>query len=66
MKAMALPHLIPWTILVVWLLSVMVGPEAPSGALAYFAWALIVTDTISLVFDYTDAFKWWHGDRAIA
>jgi len=65
-KAMALPHLLPWSILVVWLLVVMTGPEAPTGPLGLFLWALIATDSISLILDYKDAYQWWRGARNIA
>jgi len=65
-KAMALPHIIPWTILVIWLLTLMTSPDAPTGPLGFFAWGLLATNSISLFFDYTDAYKWWQGDREIA
>ncbi len=65
-KMMALPHLLPWTVLVIYLLIVMTGPGAPGGLLAAFAWGLIIVDTISLAFDYRDAVHWWRGDRAVA
>ena len=59
-KMMALPHLIPWTILVAIL--VFNRPEA-SGLYATYLWILLGTNTISLLFDYPDAIKWLHGDR---
>jgi len=65
-KAMALPHLIPWTFLVIWLLSILTGPEPPTGTLAIYTWALVSTNTCSLIFDYLDAYKWWRGDRVTA
>ena len=62
-KLMALPHLVPWTVLVALLL--FVRPEA-SGAYAAYLSILLVTDAISLLFDYPDAIKWLRGDRAVA
>jgi len=59
-KLMAFPHLIPWTILVCWLL--FARPEA-TGAYDTYLWVLLVVDVISLAFDYPDAVKWWRGDR---
>jgi len=62
-KMMAWPHLIPWSILVLWLLIAM-----PHGSTAYtsFLWLLLLIDAISLAFDIPDAIKWLKGDRAIA
>ncbi len=62
-KMMALPHLLPWSLLVLWLLFAM-----PQGSAAYgaFLWVLLVVNAISLGFDIPDAFKWLKGDRAVA
>lgn len=62
-KMMALPHLIPWSLLVVWLLTSM-----PQGSPAYttYLWILLLVNTISLAFDFPDAVKWLKGDRSIA
>ncbi len=62
-KFMALPHLLPWTILVTWLL--FWRPEA-TGAYDIYLWILLVTDLVSLAFDYPDAVKWYKGDRTPA
>lgn len=62
-KAMALPHLIPWTILVGILL--LNRPEA-SGNYHIYLTVLLVVDLISLAFDYPDAIKWLRGDRSVA
>ena len=62
-NAMALPHLLPWTILVLWLL--FARPEA-SGLHALYLSVLLVVDAISLMFDYPDAIKWLRGDRTVA
>ena len=62
-KMMALPHLLPWSILVLWLVLAM-----PQGSAAYgvYLWILLTVDAISLAFDIPDALKWRKGDRAIA
>jgi len=62
-KLMAIPHLLPWTILVIIIL--FFRPEA-SGSYAVFLMLLLVINLISLVFDYRDAMAWLKGDRAIA
>jgi len=62
-KLMSIPHLIPWTVLVIVIL--FNRPEA-TGLYDTFLWALLVINIISLVFDYVDSMKWIKGDRAIA
>lgn len=59
-KLMAFPHLIPWTILVIW-----IAFARPVGSAGYdtFLWILLVTNIISLGFDCPDALKWWKGER---
>jgi len=59
-KLMALPHLLPWTVLVGILL--FARPEA-TGAYGIYLWLLLSTNTLSLIFDYPDAAKWLRGDR---
>lgn len=62
-KMMALPHLLPWTLLVGILL--FTRPEA-GGAFSTYLWLLLAIDLISLGFDYPDAMKWLKGDRSAA
>ncbi len=62
-KMMALPHLVPWTILVGILL--FARPEA-AGMYDTYLWVLLGTNIISLLFDFPDARKWLSGDRAAA
>lgn len=62
-KMMALPHIIPWTALVGLIL--FARPQA-SGLYDIYLWVLLGTNTVSLLFDYPDAHKWFHGDRAVA
>ena len=62
-KRMALPHLVPWTLLVA--LLVFARPEA-MGSYAAYLWVLLIVDAVSLLFDYPDALKWLRGDRGVA
>ncbi len=62
-KLMAFPHLIPWTFLVLWI--AFARPVGGDGYNTYL-WILLVTNAISLGFDYPDALKWWKGDREAA
>jgi len=62
-KLMSIPHLVPWTALVV--LIMFYRPEA-TGFYDIFLWVLLIINLISLVFDYVDSVKWIKGDRAIA
>jgi len=59
-KMMAFPHLIPWSVLVIWILF-----ARPVGSDYYgtYLTVLLVTNVISLGFDFPDAWKWWKGDR---
>lgn len=59
----AIGHLIPWTILVLYILFAM--PEA-GGTYAVYLSVLALVNTISLAFDYVDSYRWLKGDRAIA
>lgn len=59
-KLMAFPHIIPWTILVGWLL---LNRPAATGNYDIYLWVLLGTNAISLAFDYPDARKWLSGDR---
>jgi hypothetical protein len=62
-KMMAMPHLIPWTILVA-----LIVFRFPDGSASYTAYlyVLAATNFVSLGFDYIDFFKWIRGDRDIA
>ena len=62
-KATAFGHVIPWTILVVYI--VFFKPAA-DGLYGVYLSALVIVNTVSLVFDYMDSFKWIKGDRAVA
>lgn len=62
-KMMALPHLLPWTVLVVIL--VFFAPAAEGGYVLYLK-VLLGVNLISLGFDFPDALKWLRGDRSVA
>lgn len=62
-KRMAIPHLIPWTLLVG---IIMFARPETSGVYNIFLWVLFAVDFIALAFDYPDAFKWWKGQRDVA
>lgn len=59
---MAFPHLVPWTILVLWLIF---APPQASGLYEYYLWLLLAVDLVSLAFDYTDTAKWLRGEREV-
>lgn len=65
-KAMALPHILPWSALVLWIPGVLLAADGPDGALRSYLQLLLVINAISLVFDYPDTVKWFRGDRDIA
>lgn len=58
-KTMALPHIIPWTILVIYLAIKLFNGEVPDGNIYYAACALLVIDIISLCFDYKESLEWF-------
>ncbi len=62
-KMMAIPHLVPWTILVLWIF--FYRPEA-SGNYDIYLTILLTVDTISLLFDFPDAIKWLNDERTPA
>ena len=64
-NAMALPHLVLWTPLVVYL-AYGVLQEGGSDGFRLFLGLLLVTDVISLAFDFKDGRDWWRGHRHVA
>ena len=59
-RTMALPHLPFWTPLVVLIL--WMTPDL-STTYGVYLWVLAATNSLSLVFDYADAVRWFNGDR---
>ena len=64
-KAMALPHLVLWTPLVILIALGFATDGGASGYRSYLA-ILLTTNLVSLGFDYKDAWAWWREDRGIA
>ena len=62
-RLMAVPHLLPWTILVIWL--AFFRPPAEGAYQAYLT-VLVIVDAVSLAFDYPDALRWLRGERDVA
>lgn len=60
-KAMALPHLVPWTLLVCLLL--FARPPA-TGVYNYYLYVLLAVDVVSLLFDYPDSLAWFRARRS--
>ncbi|GER08449.1 hypothetical protein GCM10007972_26440 [Iodidimonas muriae] len=52
---MALPHILPWTILVCLIL--FARPPA-TGLYDVYLWVLVAVDLVSLVFDYQESLAW--------
>lgn len=69
-KLMSLPHIIFWTplcVLILWLLKNNFKPDRQMGrTFVYFLVCLLLINTISLAFDFSDFIKWLAGDRGIA
>ena len=65
-KLMAVPHLLPWTALVAWLLYLIFTAGVPEGNIRILVGLILVVDVISLAFDYKDSIEWFRGDRAVA
>jgi len=62
-RAMAFPHLIPWTILIAILIF---APPAATGPYDTYLNVLLITNIVSLLFDFPDAINWLRGKRAVA
>ncbi len=63
-KLMALPHLLVWTPLVPLLLWLLLSGAAQPGWPRVLMAVILVTDLVSLAFDYPDFLRWWRGERA--
>lgn len=60
-RTMALPHLPFWTALVILIVILRPDSTTPFGI---YLMVLGVTNTVSLVLDYIDAYRWFKGDRS--
>ncbi len=65
-KLMALPHVLIWTPLVIIIALTMSDCMGCERGYVNFLLLLLITDLVSLAFDFPDLWKWWKGDRAIA
>ncbi len=64
-KAMALPHVLIWTpmvVLIVWKLQ----SGAVDGIYAQYLWLLLVVDLVSLGLDFKDTRDWFRGNKSVA
>ncbi len=64
-KMMALPHLLIWIPLVMFLTFILATNQI-SGDFRTYVIVLLVVDLMALVFDIPDMIKWTRGDRAVA
>lgn len=60
-RLLGLSHF-PWLFTVPWLGS-RLGPAIESGPFYYWLLAVIVLDSLSLVIDTVDVFRYWKGER---
>lgn len=64
-KAMALPHVVMWTPMVIWAIRMLKTGQA-DGQYAVYLGVLVVTNIISLAFDFKDSRDWLLGARAVS
>lgn len=64
-RLMSVPHLFAWFPLVGWLLLRLTGPTTLPMAEAVLAMALVMVNSLSLVFDVIDSWRWFAGERDI-
>ena len=62
-KTMAVSHIIPWTALVIYLGLKLAKGEVPEGNIYYAVWAVLIVDSISLLFDYKETREWFQERR---
>lgn len=64
-RLMSVPHLLAWIPLVAWLALRFAGPTPLSSAETALAWLLVIVNSLSLVFDVVDSWRWFAGARDI-
>ena len=62
-KRLAIPHLLPWTVLIGVLIF---NRPVATGLYGPYLWLLLIVNMTSLAFDYPDTIQWMKGNRAIA
>jgi hypothetical protein len=65
-RLLSIPHLVAWMPLCIWLAWRFWTSTPMSAVEATLAWALLLVNSVSLVFDLIDSTKWLLGDRAVA
>lgn len=65
-RLLSIPHLVAWIPLWAWLAHRLYSGVPMSGAESVLAWALLIVNGISLVFDVLDSARWLHGAREVA
>ena len=63
-KTMAVSHIIPWSILVVYLAMQLGKGNVPTGSIYYVVWLVLTVDAISLAFDYKESIEWFQERKA--
>lgn len=67
-RATSIPHVLPFALgvmlVAVWLFSDLTTGLEAGSALYYYAWILLITNSISLILDILDSVRWVLGDRA--
>ena len=61
-RALSLPHLVAWIPLVYLLVAHLASGNVPPGEW-YYAVLVIIVNSISLVFDVLDSWRWLRGER---
>ncbi len=64
-RLMALPHLVAWFPLLAWLGYSLMSSPGLEGAERGLAWALLLVNGVSLLFDMSDSWRWLRGERAV-
>lgn len=64
-RLMSVPHLLAWFPLVAWLALRLAGATALSTAELALLWLLLIVNSLSLVFDVMDTWRWLAGERDI-
>jgi hypothetical protein len=71
-RLMGLPHIVPWLVLNGYILTYLFTDKfgarltVSDGAfLYYWAWAIVICNTISILFDLNDTRRWFAGEREI-
>lgn len=61
-KLMALPHLLPWTVLI---LLIFFANASFNNTFDIYLWLLAGINSISLMFDIPDSANWMRGERSV-